>query len=191
VSLRICTIKASALALLLGAYVVSFTRVVHADVSSWLSIAAGPSQVRSFDLDQRFIPTLHLGTGMGTDPSHPWIAGGMLRLDTFFGKGTDLSFLMRFANHGYVNGDWGFAVDLGPTARFWGPDSYGGAAVATVGAPWGLEAGLNMNFGTEHVRSFGCFFGLDLARLTVYRRSGTTWWKNTFPAYRTAEEQAH
>jgi hypothetical protein len=191
VFLRIRTIKASVLALLLWACVVSSTRLAGADVSSWLNIAAGPSQVRSFELDQRFIPTLHLGTGMGTDPSRAWVVGGMFRVETFFGKGTDLLLLMRFANHGYVNGDWGFAVDLGPAARFWGPDSYGGAAVATVGAPWGLEAGLNMNLGTEHLRSFGCFVGIDLARLTVYRRTGSTWWKNTFPAYRTPEEEAH
>jgi hypothetical protein len=128
---------------------------------------------------------------MGTDPSHPWIAGALLQTETILGHGTDLSLLLRLASQGYVNGGWGFAFDLGPTARFWGPDSFGGAAVLTVGGPWGLQAGCNTSLGTEDMRSVGVFAGIDLARLTVYRRSGTSWWKNTFPAYRTEAEQAH
>jgi hypothetical protein len=191
VFLRIRSFKASVLALLAGVCIVSSSHPVYADVSTWLGIAAGASQIHSLAFDQRFVPTLRLGTGMGTDPSHAWVVGGLFRVDTLFGSGTDLSLLMRIASHGYVNGEWGIAADLGPTARFWGPDSYGGAAVVTIGAPWGLEAGLNANFGKEPVRSYGCFFGVDLARLTVYRRSGSTWWKNSFPAYRTPEEQAH
>jgi hypothetical protein len=115
----------------------------------------------------------------------------MFRADTWFGEGTDLSFAVRLANHGFVNGQWGLAFDLGPVARFWGPDAFGGLAVATVGMPWGLEVGLNSTFGREPVRSYGAFVGIDLARFTVYRRSGASWWKNSFPAYRTPEEAAH
>lgn len=128
---------------------------------------------------------------MGTDPSHPWVVGGVFRVDTLLGKGTDLSLMLRLASHGYVNGDWGLAIDAGPLARYWGADAYGGAAVLTVGAPWGFEAGLSASYGEEHAQSVGCFVGIDLARLTVFRRSGTSWWKNYFPAYRTTEEEAH
>ncbi len=188
--LRNSTVTASVVALLVGAAVSLPSRVALADVSTWVGLAAGVSQVHRFDIGSP-VPTMRLGTGMGTDPSHPWIVGGMLRVDTLFSKGTDLSLMMRLANHGYVNGDWGFAIDVGPLARFWGADSYGGAAVATLGGPWGLEAGINASYGEEHVRSLGCFIGIDLARLTVYRRSGWSWWKNTFPAYRTPAEEAH
>ena len=34
------------------------------------------------------------------------------------------------------------------------------------------------------IAAFGATLGVDLARLTVYRRSGQNWWKNPFPAYR-------
>jgi hypothetical protein len=140
--------------------------------------------MHSVAFDRVIVPSLHLGTGMGTDPSHAFVGGGILRVDTYFGSGTDLSLLLRVADHGFVNGGWGVAFDLGPVARLWGDDAYGASAVATVGAPWGLEAGLQAKMGQEHVRSYGCFLGIDLARLTVYRRSGSSWWKNTFPAYR-------
>lgn len=177
--------------LLTSACVVSTSRHAHADVSSWLAIQAGAAQIRAFDFEQPTVPTLRLGTGMGTDPAHKWVVGALFQTDTLMGYGTDLSFLLRLADHGYVNGEWGFALDAGPVARFWGQDSYGGAAVFTVGAPWGLQAGINASIGTEELRSVGVFAGIDLARLTVYRRSGKSWWKNTFPAHRTAEEQAH
>jgi hypothetical protein len=190
VFLRHSNVKASVIALLVGGLVSLPPRVALADVSTWLGVAAGVSLVDRFDFESP-APTMRLGTGMGTDPSHPWIVGGMLRADTLFGHGTDLSLMLRLANHGYVNGGWGFAIDAGPLARFWGADAFGGAAVATVGGPWGLEAGITASYGDEHVRSLGCFLGIDLARLTVYRRSGSSWWKNSFPAYRTPAEEAH
>lgn len=184
--------KTKALMSVLGtiACAVCVPRSAHADVSSWLAIHGGAAQVRAFDFDQPS-PTFRLGTGMGTDPSHPWIFGALMQTDTMMGHGTDLSFLLRLANQSYVNGEWGAALDAGPVARYWGPNSYGGAAVLTIGGPWGLQAGLNACIGNREMRSVGLFAGIDLARLTVYRRSGTRWWKNTFPAYRTEEEQAH
>lgn len=190
-SLRRYRLNVPSIALLSGAIVTSASGIARADVSTWISVTTGVSQVHSFDIEKQLTPTLRFGTGMGTDPSHPWVVGGMFRIDTLFGKGTDLSLLARLANQGFVNGDWGFAFDLGPTARFWGADTYGAAAIATLGMPWGLELGLNGNLGAEHVRSYGCFLGIDLARLTVYRRTGSTWWKNPFPAYRTPDEDAH
>lgn len=183
-------VKASLTVLLAGGAVFLSSDSAQADVSTWLGVAAGMGTVERFDLTSP-VPTLRLGTGMGTDPSHPFIVGGMLRVDTLFGRGTDLSLMLRLASHGYVNGDWGLAIDAGPLVRFWGADSYGAGAVATVGAPWGIEAGVNASYGDVHARGFGCFLGVDLARLTVYRRSGASWWKNSFPAYRTPAEEAH
>lgn len=181
----------AAFATMVGFGLSLWSRPSQADVSTWLSIAGGVGQVQKLDWDRRIVPTFRLGTGMGSDPSRSWIVGGMLRSDTWIGEGTDLSLALRVANHGYANGQWGLALDLGPVARFWGPDAYGGLGVATLGMPWGLEAGLTATFGNEPVRSYGGFIGIDLARLTVYRRSGSSWWKNPFPAYRTPEEQAH
>lgn len=184
--------KASLLSVLLSCVcIVTATRHARADVSSWLAIQAGAAQVRAFDFEQAVAPTLRLGTGMGTDPSHPWVVGALFQTDTLMGHGTDLSFLLRLSNHGFANGEWGFALDAGPLARFWGEDRYGGTGVLTLGGPWGLQAGINASVGTDELRSVGLFAGIDLARLTVYRRSGRSWWKNSFPAYRTAEEQAH
>ncbi|HMA91207.1 MAG TPA: hypothetical protein VKP30_00915 [Polyangiaceae bacterium] len=189
--LRRHTPRILVLALTGGVFVASYASHARADVSTWLGVGAGVTQAKAFDFDQSMTPTFKLSTGMGTDPSHPWIVGGMFRLDTLFGKGSDLSLLMRLASHSYVNGGWGVAVDVGPLARFWGQDSFGGVTVLTLGAPWGLEAGIQASLGNEHASSVGCFVGIDLARLTVYRRTGTSWWKNTFPAYRTPEEEEH
>ena len=175
---------------LLGLLVVLPSRKVHADVSTWLGIATGANVVEGYAIE-RPVPTLRLGTGMGTDPSHPWVVGGLLRSETSFGKGTDLSLMLRLANHGYVNGDWGFALDAGPLARLWGHDVFGVATTATLGGPWGLEVGVSATFGETHAQGLGVFLGIDLARLTVYRRSGVSWWKNSFPAHRPPEEAAH
>jgi hypothetical protein len=128
---------------------------------------------------------------MGTDPSHAWVLGGFARVDTLFGKGTDLSFSLRLADHGFVNGQWGFAVDAGPIARFWGDTAYGATAAVILGGPWGLELGIQSAIGRDDIETYGCFLAIDLARLTVYRRSGSSYWKNRFPAYRTPEEEQH
>jgi hypothetical protein len=192
VSSRICPLNASIVGFLLAAGSVGLsTRDALADVSSWINVGGGLGLVHGFEAPRQIVPTLRLGTGMGTDPSHSWVLGGMARVDTWFGHGADLSLMLRVANHGFVNGDWGVAFDLGPTARFWGPNVYGVAGAVTLGGPWGLEAGLNASLGNERLSSYGCFIGIDLARLTAYRRSGRSYWKNTFPVYRTPEDEAH
>jgi len=53
-----------------------------------------------------------------------------------------------------------------------------------LGAPWGLALGLNASVGTHEARGFSAILGVDFARLTVYRNSGTNWFPNPFPAYR-------
>ena len=167
------------------AVAIVFEHTAKADVSSWMFVGGGVTQVGKFSDDNIKKPTLRLATGMGTDPSKPFVIGGLLRLDTLFGKGSDLSAALRLANYGFVNGNWGIAVDLGGLARFWGPtDIYGGTANFIVGGPWGMELEIGGLLGTHDTQGFSAIFGIDLARLTVYRQSGKSWWKNTFPAVR-------
>lgn len=128
---------------------------------------------------------MRLATGLGTDPSHPWIGGGLLKLDILYGSGTDLSLTGRLANQSFVNGGFGFAFDLGPTARFWGTESrYGAAGTLVLGAPWGLQVELGTSQGQVGLESYSALLAIDLARLTVYRRTGSSYFRNPFPAYR-------
>ena len=178
-------------ALLLGALASTIAGNASADVSSWLTLGGGANQIRQLGFDHTFTPSLRLGTGMGTDPSNKWIVGGLLRTDTMFGSGTDLSLSLRLASHGYVNGQWGVCFDAGPLARLWGNKAYGATTAVILGGPWGLEGGVQVAMGPADVRTYGAFLAIDLARLTVFRRSGKSYWKNTFPAYRTPEEEQH
>lgn len=162
---------------------VSFERSANADVSSWLFVGGGVTQLGKFGSDNSWKPTLRLATGMGTDPSQPFVIGGLARIDTMFGRGTDLTAALRFANNGFVNGNWGFALDLGPVARYWGPiDIFGGSATLIGGGPWGIQLEIGGLLGSHDTQSYSAILGVDLARLTIYRRSGSSWWKNTFPA---------
>jgi hypothetical protein len=157
----------------------------RADVSSWLFAGGGVSQVWDSAANARRAPTLRLATGMGTDPSRAFVIGGLARLDTLFGNGSDLSAAIRIADYGYVNGKWGLALDLGGLARFWGPrDVMGATATLDVGGPWGLEIQVGGLLGNHDTQGMSVVLGVDLARLTVYRQSGNSWWKNTFPAVR-------
>jgi hypothetical protein len=176
---------------LFAAFLTLTSAEARADVSSWLSLGAGANKIGGLGWKRDTVPSFRLGTGLGTDPSHSFVLGGFFRIDTLFDRGTDLSLSLRLADHGFVNGQWGFAVDLGPTARFWGETAYGVTSAAMLGMPWGFELGLQAAIGDEKIRTYGLFVGLDLARLTVYRRSGSSYWKNRFPAYRPREEEQH
>ena len=128
---------------------------------------------------------MRLATGMGTDPSKNVVIGGLLRLDTLFGQGSDLSAVARTATYGFVNGNWGLALDLGGVARYWGtPNVFGASGTVVLGAPWGLELELGGMLGSHDSHGMSAIIGVDLARLTVYRQSGSSWWKNSFPAVR-------
>lgn len=108
-------------------------------------------------------------------------------MHTHFGEGTDFALLVRGASHGYANGDWGLAVDAGVLQRWWGEGATGGTGTLSLGAPWGLGLALN-GMMAKGQRGMSAVLGIDLARLTVYRRSGNSWWKNSFPAYRPEHE---
>jgi len=177
-------------AALTGAFLATafvFEPCAKADVSSWLLVGGGVTQIGKFGSDSAQKPTLRLSTGIGTDPSRPFIIGGLARLDTMFGRGTDLTAALRLADNGFVNGKWGVALDLGGVARYWGPNNiFGGSATVIGGGPWGLQLELGGIWASRDTQGFSAILGIDLARLTVYRQSGVSWWKNTFPAVRPA-----
>ena len=156
----------------------------HADVSSWMFVGGGPSWVESQNQATREQGALQIESGLGTPPADSVIFGGLGRVHTHFGEGTDLGLMLRGATHGFVNGDWGGALDLGGYERFWGIGSAGFAGSLVLGAPWGITLSVGGGLGTNDARSYSAALGVDLARLTVYRRTGNSWWVNPFPAYR-------
>ena len=160
----------------------------RADVSSWLFLGPGVSHLeqRSQSDVERF--SLQIDSGLGTPPADPVIVGGLFRIQTHFGEGTDLGLLVRTATRGFVNGGWGGGLDLGGYQRFWGEGSSGFVGSLVLGAPWGVTLSAGGSIGTNDARTLSAVLGVDLARLTVYRRTGDTWWKNPFPAYRPEEQ---
>ena len=176
----------TALGLVLGLIVAP--RPAQADVSSWLYVAPGASWTKQGTEATQSQPTFQLDTGLGTPPSHTIIVGGLFHYQTHFGRGTDLGLLARVATHGFVNGDWGAALDFGGYERWWELGSAGGMGQLVLGAPWGITLAAGGGAGTNDGRHYSVTLGIDLARLTVYRRSGESWWKNPFPAYRPGEE---
>lgn len=165
----------------------SFSSRAEADVSSWLYLGGGASQVKNEGLERSILPSLQLETGMGSSPANSFVFGGLLRTHTYFGEGTDLALLFRGASHGFVNGGFGLAVDVGPYQRWWGEGSTGALGSVSLGMPWGVNVSASAGFGTSDAQTWGLTVGIDFARLTVYRRSGEQWWKNPFPAYRPDE----
>jgi hypothetical protein len=160
----------------------------QADVSSWFYAGGGPSFTEYGQADREAQPTLQLEAGLGTPPADTVIFGGLYRVHTHFGQGTDLGAMLRVATHGFVNGDWGGGVDLGGYQRWWGIGSTGLQGALVLGAPWGITMSVGAGAGTNDGRHYSATLGIDFARLTVYRRTGDSWWKNPFPAYRPGEE---
>jgi hypothetical protein len=157
----------------------------RADVSSWAFVGGGASRLEQNTLSARTVGSMRLQIGMGTDPSHPFIVGGLFSLEPHFGYGSDIALSVRTATRGYVNGQFGLALDLGGYERFWGEQgSAGGTGTLWLGAPWGISLGAGASVGTNDARGFSAILGIDFARLTVYRNAGTSWFMNPFPAYR-------
>jgi hypothetical protein len=173
-------------AALVAALALVVTTPARADVSSWVSAAAGPTFWHQGKNDRSF-PSLELETGIGTPPSGIIAVGGLFHLETHFGQGTDLGLLSRFATRGFVLGDWGAALDLGGYERFWGVGSAGGLGKLVLGAPWGLELGVGGGIGTNDSHHFGITLGVDFARLTIFRTTGESWMPNPYPAYRKSD----
>ncbi len=167
-----------ALALTLSAH------AARADVSSWAFVGGGVSRLSQNALSARTVGSMRVDFGLGSDPSHPFIVGGLFSLQPQFGYGSDVALSLRTATRGYVNGDFGLALDLGGYERFWGQGSAGGTGTLWLGAPWGLSLGAGASVGSHDAHGFSAILGIDFARLTVYRNSGTSWFLNPFPAYR-------
>lgn len=155
----------------------------RADISSWVSVAFGPTMFEQKD-DRFTVPTLELKAGAGLPPGDLLTVGGLFQLQTHFGKGTDLALVGRIATRGYVVGGFGVALDLGGYERFWGPHSAGGVGALVFGAPWGIILSANGGYGTNDQRHVGVVLGFDFARLTVYRETGTNHYPNPFPAFK-------
>jgi hypothetical protein len=170
------------------AFVLAAAAEARADISSWMFVGSGPSVIDESDSSAESQAALQLETGLGTPPAHDVIGGGMLRVHTHFTQGTDLGLLLRTATHGFVNGGWGGAVDLGGYQRWWGEGSQGLMGSLVLGAPWGITLSVGAGVGNDEARMYTASLGVDLARLTVYRRSGLDWWNNPFPAHRPEED---
>ncbi len=158
----------------------------RADVSSWLEVGGGLGFLGHPGFHRGTDSVLRLGTGMGSNPLSPIIVGGMLRTDTWFDHGTDLSLALRVTERGFVAGDWGAALDIGGLSRFWGDTVHGGVGTLTLGAPFGLQLSTSYLMARSKERALSVLFGIDLARLTIYRRSGDNWWRNPLPLDRPA-----
>ena len=152
-----------------------------ADVSSWLYVGTGPAWLSHAEATDRSW-AVQLDTGLGTTPEDPIVVGGLARLWVPLGRGVDLGLLVRTATQGFVLGDWGAAVDLGGYRHWYSPKSTGGQASLALGAPWGIVLSLNGGLGSADSSFFGACIGIDLARLTIYRRTGQSYWPNAFPA---------
>lgn len=156
----------------------------RADASSWVYVGAGPAAFKQDGFELKVAPALSVETGIGTTPRRSYVVGGMFKLQTLFGEGTDLAVAVRVASQSFALGRLGFAIDAGPYQRFWGEGSTGGQAALVLGGPWGLTLSVGGGLGTNEARHFGASLGVDFARLTVHRLSGESWFPNPHPAYR-------
>ena len=165
---------------------------VRADGSSWLSVGGGYGLKRSESNDSFSRATaFSLGIGVGSDPLGSIVAGGMLRSTTYFTLGTDFGIAARVATGGFARGQWGLALDVGPSWRTWvnGRD-YGRfplGGMLFLGGPWGMQLGVGgdvMNIaGEPQSRGFQALLEIDLLRLTVMRQGKTDhYWENPSPA---------
>jgi hypothetical protein len=170
----------------LGLTALCLPREARADVSSWVSVASGPTYLDD-GVAPRSAASLQMNAGIGLPPSSSIVVGGLFDVTTHFGQGTDLGLLARFATRGFVLGNWGAALDLGGYERFWGRGSAGGLGKLVLGAPWGLQLGLGGGIGSKDAKFFGVTLGVDFARLTVFRTVGENYFPNPYPAYRKVE----
>ncbi|HEX3595761.1 MAG TPA: hypothetical protein VHU80_11680 [Polyangiaceae bacterium] len=167
----------------LAAVTVALSAVpARADVSSWLFAGGGASALYRPHVSGDTAAAMQFDAGMGSSPAAAIAVGGLVRMQTRIGDGSDFGLFVRTATGGFVRGNWGGAIDLGGYERWWGPASAPGYAGSLVlGGPWGLTLSLNAARDTKDANTFTAVFGIDLARLSVYRTSGLGWMPNPFP----------
>lgn len=164
----------------------------RADVSSWLSAGGGYSAQRNDARDAYDrAAAMSFALGVGSSPLGAVVVGGLVRSTTYFSLGTDLNLSARVASGGFARGQWGAALDFGPTWRTWkGGDAYGRfplQGMLVLGAPWGVQLGLGADFwnlaAPPSARGAFALLEIDLLRLTVMRQGATDrWWENPSPA---------
>jgi hypothetical protein len=176
------------------ASVVAFSAIAvsaRADVTTWLALGTGAGVDHSTTLQQTNLSAaFSMSMGVGSDPTHPVVVGGVFRSLTRFDQGTDFGFAVRATTGSFARGDWGFGLDLGPGFRFWSNNDFGTyplQAALLFGAPWGLQATLGTDIANlgGHPASLGGYLlvELDLIRLTVMRQgSSEARWPNPIPA---------
>jgi hypothetical protein len=163
----------------------------RADVSSWFSMGGGYAVQRNGvteSMDRA--STFTMAAGVGSSPRDRFVFGAGVRLTTLLSLGTDLSFMPRFATGGFARGDWGLALDVGVTARWYDDGHYGRYPLQMMlvgGTPWGFQLGvaghaLSLS-GEPHAAGFMALLEFDFVRFTVMRQgSSERWWKNPSPA---------
>lgn len=163
----------------------------RADVTTWLAFGAGLAVDHSTQTNAtNWNPGFSASMGVGSDPTHAWVLGGVFRSMSRFNEGTDISLSLRLTTGGFSRGDWGLGFDLGPALRLWGNDSYGKYPLQgniLFGAPWGLQATLGSDIVNleGHPTSIGAYalIEFDLLRFTVMRQGSTDqYWRNPLPA---------
>ncbi len=173
--------------------VLSSSGVARADASGWLFVGGGAlawkqgsGTVGQAQYDGRLggNGTMTFDVGAGTSPDKPFIVGTFARIQPIFKNGTDLGLMVRGASHGFQVGSLGFALDAGTFFRTWGTKAWGFSGGLNLGVPLGITLGLQAQVGTNNSVGFGAVAGIDVLRLTVFRRALTDRWPNTSPDYR-------
>ncbi len=122
---------------------------------------------------------MHIDAGLGTSAAKPLVLGGLFRLQSYFGEGSDLGLVARLASGGFARGDFGLGLDAGVYQRWWG-DQEGPGFVGNLvlGGPWGVTMLAGAALAPDEQRCYFASLGIDLARLTVHRHSGLNWFSN-------------
>jgi hypothetical protein len=155
----------------------------RADVSSWL-FAGGGVGLRDYSGARTAAPAMELDTGIGSSPGEAIAVGGLIKLNTRFGQGSDFGLYLRTATGGYVRGAWGVAIDLGGLSRFEEGTHRGYGGTLSLGAPWGVTVNLDATRDNQDRNVFLAVVGIDFARFSVYRSIGTSWFPNPYPSPR-------
>lgn len=165
----------------------------RADASAWMFVGGG---VLAWKQGKASNPTadnngtfstsgmMTIDVGVGTSPDAPFIFGGLFRIKPIFQHGADLGLMARGATRGFQEGGFGVAIDAGGYLRTWGPEIGAGfTGGLSAGLPLGFTLTAQVEVGTNNAFGFGAVAGLDLARLTVYRRTLLKWWQNPQPSW--------
>lgn len=157
----------------------------RADVASWMFVGAGWSRVQDTAVGEGSdYPAVLVDVGLGTSPAAPLVIGGVLHGSGHIGFGSDWGGALRLTTGGYSRGHWGLGLDVGAQYRFGERPGAVGSTRLLLGGPWGLGVSAGAAYGPEDVATFTVVLGVDFARLTVHRTSGTNWLPNPHPSPR-------